>query len=184
MRVISLPGNQRKLITASVKQDRMAQKQLFDFYAPEMLKVCRRFIKDLQFAEDAMIKGFTKAFLNLQTFDTDREFDLWLKRIMINESISFLRSKNAGFHDSIENRKMTEYQGNIEVDDNVQWAIDRLPIGYKTVFLLYVVEGYKHHEIAEKLKISEGTSKSQLSKARKLLKTFLQKLNIYQNEPI
>ncbi|PID68815.1 MAG: RNA polymerase subunit sigma-70 [Flavobacteriia bacterium] len=178
------PRKERTIIEQAILNNRVAQKQLFDRYAADMLKVCRRFIKDLHFAEDVMIKGFTKAFKALKTFDRERQFDVWLRQIMINESLSFLRSKQA-------NSNFTELDGQNEINvspedlgtmEQIQEAIDLLPQGFKTVFLLYVVEGYKHEEIAEQLHISVGTSKSQLSRARQALRRYLIEFNTTNNE--
>ena len=179
MKIISHPANDNQLIKKAINQNRKAQKQLFDKYASPMLAVCRRYIKDLHFAEDTMIKGFTKAYNALDTFDQGKDFKIWLRQIMVNESISFLRSKHGRQFD-FDNEDTIEpfdFQSDFNVMDNIQQAIDQLPSGYKTIFLLHVIEGYKHEEIAAKLNISVGTSKSQLSRARDMLRTLLNEYN-------
>ena len=183
MKIISLPASDKSLVKKAKKQDRMAQKQLFDRYAPKMLSICRQYIKDLHFAEDVMIIGFTKAFSGIKSFDIEKSFGAWIRQIMIHESISFLRKKQIEFKETEDEFLTIENENNISLNDldTIQFYIDQLPQGYKTVFLLYVVEGYKHHEIAEMLAISEGTSKSQLFKAREILKNNLSPIYDTQN---
>lgn len=171
MKVISL-HNDKKLISKAIKNDRTAQNRIYERYAPKMLSVCRMYIKDLHFAEDVMVRGFFKVFKNLKTFKYQGSFEGWIRRIMIREAIDFLRvQKQLDFSDDIESDFHPETNqpfGAFETD-YIQEKIDQLPEGYKVVFVMYVVEGYKHKEIAETLKISVGTSKSQLFKARQLL---------------
>lgn len=180
LKVIQLYKNNNDLIKKAKKQNREAQRMLYEQYAPKMLSVCRYYIKDLQHAEDVMLNGFFKAFTNINQFQDKGSFEGWLRKIMVRESISFLRQKK-GFEFSIEETNfVVEYQNDIYDKMNVaeiQELIDSLPEGYKVVFIMYAIEGYKHHEIAKHLDISEGTSKSQLSKARKLLQKKIKELN-------
>lgn len=124
-------------------------------------------------AEEVMLLGFMKIFSNLENFKNEGSFEGWMRRIMVNESISQLRKdKKLNFVSDSEIENSTEHSTTIETAleaDEIQKLIDGLPDGYKTVFVLYVVEGYKHNEIAELLQISENTSKTQLFKARKML---------------
>ena len=130
------------------------------------------YIKDLQHAEDVMLGGFFKAFSHLSDFEDKGSFEGWLRKIMVREAISFLRSlKKVEFTEELPPGKtegLNDIQANIDVE-HIQQLIDELPEGYRMVFVMYAIEGYKHREIAELLKIDEGTSKSQLFKARKLL---------------
>jgi len=148
-----------------------------------MLGVCRRYIKDVQHAEDVMVIGFVKVFKGLQSFEFRGSFEGWIRSIMVRESISFLRKRQFVVYDDklLEAHQIHTLSevGSMDVE-HVQALIDGLPEGYKAVFVLYIVEGYKHHEIAEMLNISEGTSKSQLFKARKLLQENL-KLEGFSN---
>ncbi|WP_373279393.1 RNA polymerase sigma factor [Capnocytophaga felis] len=157
----------------------MAQKHIFTTYSPKMLGVCRRYIKDIHLSEDVMITGFVKIFSNLKNFSFQGSFEGWIRRIITNECISFLRSEKQLFY-----TEETYYSEEIHDEINQQFSveeiqklIDSLPDGYRVVFNLYVIEGYKHSEIAQMLGISEGTSKSQLSHARKLLKKQITLLN-------
>ncbi len=172
MKIITLHNNEKSWIKRAVANDQRAQKVLYDKHAPKMLSVCRQYIKDIQFAEDVMINGFVKVFKNLGSFEHRGSFEGWIRRIMVRESITYLRKKQFVVFDNevIEGQEADTYSKYAAWDvEYIQTQIDALPEGYKMVFLLYAVEGYKHHEIAEMLKISEGTSKSQLFKARKML---------------
>ncbi|MFI1773105.1 RNA polymerase sigma factor [Thalassobellus citreus] len=181
LKVIQLHKNELALIKKALKNNREAQHVLFEMHAPKMLSVCRYYVKDMQYAEDVMLKGFFKVFSNLKNFKNEGSFEGWIRKIMVREAISFLRQqKNVEFsiednvinNDSYANDIIT----NVEVEE-IQQLIDALPEGYRMVFVMYAIEGYKHHEIAELLNINEGTSKSQLFKARKMLQEELRKLN-------
>lgn len=180
MKVIQLHKNESLLITKALKNNREAQHVLFQLHAPKMLSVCRYYIKDTQFAEEAMLNGFFKVFQNLSTFKNEGSFEGWIRRIMVRESISFLRQKKRieFTSDDIEDdiNHANNIQTNIEVAE-IQQLIDNLPEGYKIVFVMYAIEGYKHREIAKILDISESTSKSQLFKARKVLQQKIKELN-------
>lgn len=149
-----------------------AQRTIYDRFAPKMLSVCRQYVKDLQYAEDVMVNGFVKAFKGLHSFEHKGSFEGWIRRIMIRESISFLRKRQFVVYDNevLDANQVQPSSETIPMDvDHIQALIDALPEGYKMVFVLHAIEGYKHDEIAKMLDISEGTSKSQLFKARKLL---------------
>jgi RNA polymerase sigma-70 factor, ECF subfamily len=174
MKVINLHIDQNQLIAKAIENNRQAQHEIYNKFASKMLSVCRQYIKDVHHAEDVMITGFMKVFVNLNKFENKGSFEGWIKRIMIHECIDFLRVKKNSFnHKDIDDVVLTEDEDFYELNDfsidDIQLMIDNLPNGYKTVFNLYVIEGYKHQEIAEMLKISEGTSKSQLSHAKKML---------------
>ncbi len=146
-----------------------------------MLSVCRQYIRDLQFAEDVMVNGFVKVFNHLSDFKHEGSFEGWIRRIMIRESISYLRKRQfVVFDDTLyENHNKDHVSMHTDMDvEHIQRLIDELPEGYKMVFVLYAVEGYKHAEIAEMLEISESTSKSQLFKARRLLQEKLKEQKI------
>ena len=180
LKVIQLHKNESVLIKKAIKKNREAQHVLFEMHAPKMLSVCRYYIKDVQQAEEAMLNGFFKVFTNLKSFKNEGSFEGWIRRIMVRESISFLRQQKkmefptevVEFDKSTSNNIKT----NIEVAE-IQQLVDNMPEGYRVVFVMYAIEGYKHHEIAEILNISQGTSKSQLFKARKMLQEKIKELN-------
>jgi RNA polymerase sigma-70 factor (ECF subfamily) len=173
MKIIHLHQEETKLIKLAVENNRQAQQQLYSRFSSKMLSVCRQYIKDIQLAEDVMITAFMKVFTNLNKFEHKGSFEGWIRRIMVNECISYLRvQKKVKF---VEDEIYVEESFNA-IDskfsiDQIQFLIDALPDGYKMVFNLYAIEGYKHNEIAKMLGINEGTSKSQLSHARKMLRT-------------
>ncbi len=146
-----------------------------------MLGVCRQYLKNNDLAEEVMLAGFLKMFTHLTDFKNEGSFEGWIRRIMVNESISQLRKdKNLNFVSDTAIENTTEYSTYIETEletDEIQKMIDSLPNGYKTVFVLYAVEGYKHSEISELLQISESTSKTQLFKARKMLQNMVKQQN-------
>lgn len=172
MKIIALHSNEKQLIKKSIKGDQQAQKLLYDKFSPKMLGVCRQYIKDLHFAEDVMINGFVKVFKHLGSYQHKGSFEGWIRTIMVRESISYLRKRQFVVYDddALEvNGEVSSGNDDLLDVEYVQYLIDELPEGYKAVFLLYAIEGYGHKEIAELLEISEGTSKSQLFKARKML---------------
>lgn len=172
MKIIALHSNEKQLIKKSIKGDQQAQKLLYDKFSPKMLGVCRQYIKDLHFAEDVMVNGFVKVFNHLSSFENKGSFEGWIRTIMVRESISYLRKRQFVVYDddAVEaNGEVSSGNDDLLDLEYVQYLIDELPEGYKAVFLLYAIEGYGHKEIAGLLEISEGTSKSQLFKARKML---------------
>ncbi len=184
MKIIDIYQEEKQLIALAIDNNRAAQKKLYAKYSPKMLSVCRQYIKDLHHAEDHMISAFLKVFLNLKNFEHKGSFEGWIRRIMVNECISFIRAqKKISFLDD-ENF----YEESIDTTDikltveEIQLLIDSLPEGCKMVFNLYAIEGYKHKEIADMLGITEGTSKSQLSHARKMLQEQLHYSKIYRHE--
>ncbi|GAB5399123.1 MAG: RNA polymerase sigma factor [Aureisphaera sp.] len=181
MRVVSLHKNYVRLIGKAKKGNRKAQHELFELFAPKMMSVCRQYLKKDELAEEVMLNGFLKVFTRLDSFKNEGSFEGWVRRIMVNESISQLRRKSKlDFNDNSTVENSMDHVAYIETElevEDIQRMIDSLPEGYKTVFVLYAVEGYKHSEIAELLQISENTSKTQLFKARKMLQKAVTKQN-------
>jgi len=181
LKVINLHQEENEIIALAVKNSRQAQQCIYSKYSPKMLSVCRQYIKDLQLAEDVMITAFMKVFVNLGRFENKGSFEGWIRRIMVNECISFIRvQKKISFVEDefFFEERFNNIESHFSVED-IQFLIDSLPDGYKMVFNLYAIEGYKHQEIASLLGINEGTSKSQLSHARKMLQEQINKLKNY-----
>jgi RNA polymerase sigma-70 factor (ECF subfamily) len=181
LKVINLHQEENEIIALAVKNNRQAQQCIYSKYSPKMLSVCRQYIKDLQLAEDVMITAFMKVFVNLGRFENKGSFEGWIRRIMVNECISFIRvQKKISFVEDefFFEESFNNIESHFSIED-IQNLIDSLPDGYKMVFNLYVIEGYKHQEIASLLGISEGTSKSQLSHARKMLQEQINKFKNY-----
>lgn len=165
------PFSESELINQVQNNNRAAQKQLFDRFSPTMLSTCRQYIKDLHNAEDVMLCAFMKVFQNMNQYRNDGSFEGWIRKIMIRESLSFLRSKKEfDFIDDASQSILSVVSDQYETSNDYQKLIDDLPKGCRYIFVLNVIEGYKHQEIAEMLNISVGTSKSQLAYAKKLLK--------------
>ena len=172
-----------KLIKEAKQGSTAAQKVLFEMYATKMLLLCRRYVKKREDAEELLLDGFYKFFKNIPSFTYHGEAALycWLKRIMINECLMFLRKKNVFTivtESAAEEIVLEEEALNNLCADEIFNLIVTMPVGYRTVFNLYIVEGMEHKEIASLLGISEGTSKSQLSKARGLLQKLLSQKGI------
>jgi RNA polymerase sigma-70 factor (ECF subfamily) len=184
LKIISLHNQQKLLIKKAINNNREAQEQLFEQFSPKMLGVCRQYVKDLHHAEDLLLSGFLKVFTSLHSFKHEGSFEGWIRRIMVNTCISYLRKKNLvdlSDEDYIFNQEATVSLENTSVED-IQKLIDQLPDGYKIVFNLFAIEGYKHSEIAAQLGISISTSKSQLFKARKLLQANYNRMNTIVDE--
>ena len=163
------------LIAACLQGEPRAQRQLYNQFAGLMLTVCRRYLRRTEDAEEAMLLGFAKVFRALPTFRQEGSFEGWIRRIMVNEALMELRRREP-LHLSFEEFAQPENLAATPATADTQLQaeellalLQELPVGYRTVFNLYALEGYSHPEIAEALGISEGTSKSQLSKARALL---------------
>lgn len=183
MKIINLHQNEKELIDLAVKNNPYAQEQIYSKFSAKMLGVCRQYIKDMQQAEDVMITGFMKVFSHINTFENKGSFEGWIRRIMVNESISFIRA-NKTVHfitdESFFEESYDPIENELSIAD-IHFLIDNLPDGYKIIFNLYAIEGYKHQEISKMLGISEGTSKSQLSHARQVLQKNIKKLKNYKN---
>ena len=174
--------NTEHLISQSKSGDRNAQQLLYKQLSAPMMGVCIRYMKNQEDAEDVLLEGFYKVFKNLQkfTYENDKAFFGWVKRIMINEALMKLRKNkeiqimaiNEDLNKEIELSPLSALQ-----TADLLKMIRSIPVGYRTVFNLYEVEGYSHQEIAEQLGISTGTSKSQLFKAKKLLREMLNAKN-------
>jgi RNA polymerase sigma-70 factor (ECF subfamily) len=165
-----------QLIKAAKKRKREAQNQLYDLYKRYWFAICLRYQTNRQDAEDCLQNGLVKIFSNIGQFNEKKgEFKSWSSKIIVNENLMLLRSmKNTEeLTDSNAEVEMiwpeTETVGALSAE-RLTKLIQQLPDGYRSVFNLYVVEGYSHKEISEILSISIGASKSQLSKARRMLR--------------
>lgn len=162
-----------ELIAACRQGSSRAQKQLYEQFAGMMLGVCIRYLRHRDDAEEVMLMGFVKVFRALEQYRHEGSFEGWIRRIMVNEALGQLRRKEP-LHLAIDDlthdvpATAAEAESHLNAEDLLA-LLAELPAGYRTVFNLYALEGYSHPEISELLGISEGTSKSQLSKARAML---------------
>ena len=172
-------SKEEKLISGCKSQDPRAQREVYHEWAAKMLGVCLRYIKDQSEAESVMTGGFLKIFDKIDQYSGDGSFEGWMRRIMVNESLTWLRQQKHAFMmvDAEEASREVSYedaQQQLQAED-LMTMVRLLPDGYRAVFNLYAIEGFSHKEIAEKLEISENTSKSQLSRARNLLQQYIAK---------
>ncbi|MDN3634729.1 RNA polymerase sigma factor [Neolewinella lacunae] len=163
------------LVKACLAQDRRAQKELYDRYSRAMYTACYRICGDFDLANDALQEGFLKVFQKLDTYRGDSTVGAWMKVVIVRTALNKIRTQ-----------KVMEPLPLNYADEELDWsataldteyleqAIQRLPAGYRAVFVLIEVEGYKHQEVADLLNISVGTSKSQLFYAKKKLREYLQ----------
>ncbi|MDZ4838458.1 MAG: RNA polymerase sigma factor [Bacteroidota bacterium] len=166
------------LVGACLKGDAKAQKILFEKYYSKMFSVCLRYTKDSDEARDILQEGFIKVFGKLSQYTQLSSFESWMKRIMVNTAIdAYRKTKAKPYIDDVNEayhlHDQTEDVVSVMSHQELLEALQKLPTGYRTVFNMYVVEGYNHKEIADALNISEGTSKSQLAKARAKLQKVL-----------
>ncbi len=172
---------EQELIAQCLQQDRKAQRLLFERFSPTMMGVCRRYVGSREDAEDLMIEGFFKVMTNLDKYRGDGSFEGWIRRIMANECLMFLRKKKLLLTDielnNVERAEQFSVEDKLAAQDILN-LLAQLPTGYRTVFNLYVLEGYKHREIAELLQISINTSKSQLILAKKRMQELVEKQGI------
>lgn len=176
--------SEEDLIEGCKKGKRKAQSQLYNQYCGAMLAIAMRYCENRSEAEDALQDAFVNIFKRIKDFEGRREGSLtaWIKTIVINSALSLNRkNKKHNYTEDVTELKIADPDVQSVEDDNsdevkrqrILNAVQELPAGYRAVFNLYVMEGYSHKEIAEILEVSENTSKSQLSKARKYLKAYL-----------
>ncbi|MBT2619257.1 MULTISPECIES: RNA polymerase sigma factor [Chryseobacterium] len=156
------------------KQDRRAQKALYEAFSCRMLAIANSYTNNIHDAEDVLLNAFLKCFTKLNECRDYKSFPFWLRKIVVNDSISFVRkSKNILYVDIDVADDFSDENFEEQLEEiNLEEVFSKMPAGYRIIFNLYVFEEKKHQEIAEILNISEGTSKSQLNKAKKWLVEF------------
>jgi RNA polymerase sigma factor (sigma-70 family) len=170
-----------QLITALKKQNPFVQKRVYDTFVKRMFRLCMRYIRVEEDAQELLMNGFLKFFRSVDKieFRGENSIEPYLKKVMINECLMFLRQKQfstVSLEEIADNEPINNFTAYENIDEEeIYGLILNLPDGYRTVFNLFAIEGFSHQEIAEKLKISENTSKTQLHKARLILQNALQK---------
>jgi RNA polymerase sigma-70 factor (ECF subfamily) len=153
--------------------DRKYQELLYQRFASKMFTVCMRYTAESNSAQDLLQEGFVKIFKNIDKFRGDGSFEGWIRRIFVNTCLEFVRKKANMYVVQDTETVKVEYQDENALQklmkEDLMEMIQSLSTGYRTIFNLYVIEGYSHKEIAELLNVTEGTSKSQLARARYLL---------------
>ncbi len=173
---------EKQVIEGCIKGDRLSQEALYNRFSGKMLAISKRYLKDMEMAEDAFQEAFIKVFSHLKNFTFQSSLETWMTRIFINESINKLRSlKRLALQVNIDEntRQIPEnYNEAPERFDSelVMLLMEKLPENYKIVLMMYAIDGFSHKEIAEKLNMPESTSRSSLTRARSML------WQLYKNE--
>jgi len=170
-----------ELIEGCKKNLRQAQDALYKRFSPMSYGVCLRYTRSKYDAEDIMQEGWVKVFTHIDSYSKDNSFEGWVRRIMINTAITnYRRNLKHAFQEDVEDVPWLEdsssHPDNEFSREELMKAINGLPNGYRMVFNMYVIEGYKHKEIADMLQIDINTSKSQLSRAKKCLQKELEEM--------
>lgn len=171
-----------EMLTGCQVNNEHAQRVLFEKYSRLMTGVCLRYADSYEEAQDIVQNGFIKVFKKIELFSGKGSLEGWVRRIMVNTALDHLRSvKNERFNvgiDDISYKLKEEETINSALNaEDLLKLVQSLPVGYRTVFNMYAIEGYTHREIGEELKISENTSKSQYSRARGILQKKIEELN-------
>lgn len=174
---MSSQGNQSysetDLLAGCIRGERRMQQLLYERFAPKMYGVCLRYAGNAEEAEDILQEGYIKVFRKINTFRSEGSFEGWIRRIFVNTAIEYYRKKTY-MQPITEHEEATvegQYLSVLDslAEQDIIKLVQQLSPGYRTVFNMYVVEGYTHKQIADLLGISEGTSKSQLSRAKHIL---------------
>ncbi|PIP54792.1 MAG: hypothetical protein COX07_03400 [Bacteroidetes bacterium CG23_combo_of_CG06-09_8_20_14_all_32_9] len=173
--------SEQQLIEGCLKNNRRTQKQLYDMYASKFLGMCMRYAKDRQEAEDIIQEGFLKIFARISQYSGLGSFEGWMKRIIINTAITnYKKNLKHYYKQSIDDVNEAEFETFFAEQEysleELLKVVQELPPGYRMVFNLYAIEGFQHKEIARMMEIGVTTSKSQYSRAKKLLRTKLEEL--------
>ncbi len=179
-----------KIISNCKAKDQAAFKLLYEACLPYVYTVVKGYTDNPDFRKDLVQETFAKVFLNIKKYDGSKgEFKSWLRKVTVNQCLSFLRDKMKYFKyedlDTTDERKWTTSMNIGELDSEnglVPRLLKRMPEGYRKVFSLVVMEGYSHDEVSQRLGITSATSRSQLLKSKKWLRNHLQNKNLFQNE--
>jgi RNA polymerase sigma-70 factor (ECF subfamily) len=175
--------NLENIISDCKKGKRKAQMQLYNQYASVLLSICLRYVSDKSEAEDILQEGFLKILKNIKEYSGIGHFEGWMKKIIVNTAIThFHREKKHYYHDEID--EISENEVSISLSPDKEYdaielfsLLKKMPEGYRIIFNLYAIEGYKHREIAEQLNIDESTSKTQYLRAKKWIIKEMQNMN-------
>lgn len=170
-------ARESELIDGCRRNDRIAQQTVYEQMAGKMLSLCCRYVKDRMQAEDVLVTSFTKVFEKIDQFKGDGSFEGWVRKIVVNESLSYLRKNKSMYLETdlaAADREpdLNSLSNQLEADDLMR-LVTELPPGYRIVFNMFALDGFTHKEIADELGINENTSKSQLSRARSYLQARL-----------
>jgi RNA polymerase sigma-70 factor (ECF subfamily) len=173
---------EKQVIEGCIKGDRLSQEALYNRFSGKMLAISKRYLKDIDLAQDAFQEAFIKVFSHLKNFTFQSSLETWMTRIFINESINKLRSlKRLALQVNIDDNTRQIPENYTEAPERfdselVMILMEKLPDNYKIVLMMYAIDGFSHKEIAEKLNMPESTSRSSLTRARSML------WQLYKNE--
>lgn len=177
---LSAKYSESELVEGCKNGEPQYQKALYQQYNRLLYGLCLRYSDNADDAQDIMQDGFIRIFSKLNTFRGQGSFEGWMRRIMVHTAIEHYRRNSRFFMVDVEQAKGIELDANVLSNmgrEEIMNLVKQLPVGYRTVFNLYVIEGYTHQEIGLMLDISTGTSKSQLSRAKKILKEKIESMN-------
>ena len=174
-------GDEYQLVRDCLAGQRSAQQELYEKYKAKMFGICLRYAKSREAAEDMLLDGFMKIFRDLGQFQFKGSLEGWIRKVVVNTALMHLRKKHRNDFQLIDNELVIEQLEvqptvfeNMRVEAIVA-QIQELPIGYQTIFNLFAIEGFSHKQIGEQLGIKESTSRSQYTRARRLLQEYLLK---------
>jgi len=176
-----------ELIELCKKNDQRAMQVLYDLYVPKMRGICFRYARTVFEVDDILQEAFVRVFLKIGTYKFQGSFEGWVRRIVINSAINYYKSNINTFKQIQLDELPDDTAGVVEIADNLSVEylyemINMLPPGYKFIFNMYAIDGYSHKEIAEMMNITESTSRSQYTRAKKQLVLLLEKKSyLYEN---
>ncbi len=170
-------NKEKNLVAKCIQGERKAQYELYSLYSKAMLNTSNRILSNPTLAEDALQEAFIEVFKKISSFRGDSTIGAWIKRIVINKSINLLKKEDSRVEtldESVDPPEVQENPGDLSFStEQVSEAIMKLPTGFRTVFSLYLLEGYDHSEISQVLGISESTSKTQYKRAKEKVRNEL-----------
>ncbi len=170
---------EQELVEGCIREDRICQRELWDRYSKKLMSLCLRYCNSQEEAEDALMEAYVKIYDNLKNFRFQSSLETWMRRVSVNLCINKIRARKHIWTSISDDEYRIGYKDdafdNLQVQ-HIMKMVEGLPVGYRTVFNLYAIEGYSHKDISEMLGIDEGTSRSQFAKARKALQIQIDKL--------
>jgi RNA polymerase sigma-70 factor (ECF subfamily) len=173
---------EEQLVRLSLKKDRKAMEELYNRFSPKMRAICFRYTRSVFEVDDILQEAFIKVFTKLDTYSGQGSLEGWIRRVVVNTAINYYHSnQNFNLHVPYEDVREESFEA-VEIAEKVSVdelydAINELPAGYKIIFNMFAIDGYSHKEIADSLNITESTSRSQYTRARKHLINLLEKKN-------
>ncbi len=173
--------NEQQLIESCKKGNRRAQKELYETYSRKMMGVCLRYVSDRETARDLLQDGFVKVFTSMDSYSGAGSFEGWMRKIFVNNALEYLRKSDVlrDATDLDNTAELVQPNGSVISDMSaveLMQLVQALPVGFRTVFNLFAIEGYSHKEISEMLVITESTSRSQYTRAKQLLQRKINEL--------